>query len=162
MTRFPDLDAEWTDDYAWTRYRGPQAYPVPGDWVLNIVEGDGVIWHHYPDVGADHDHDDDVYDALGFDEIEDARGVAADLHSEWNADDSTTHVLTVDGETVIRTTDPEMDDLWAAVAEVLSRHSAGEDYDDLADKWTAPTAEQQAQAELERKQTENHGLGDFA
>lgn len=39
------------DEYAWTRYLGPQPYLCPGDWVLATVEADGMGWQYYPEIG---------------------------------------------------------------------------------------------------------------
>lgn len=47
INRWDAPDASWAAEYDWTRYRGPPAYPVPGGWVLGIVEGDGTGWRIY-------------------------------------------------------------------------------------------------------------------
>ena len=47
------------EEYPTTTYRGPQEYPVPEDWVLGTVEGDGIGWKRYPeaDESDEHTHD---------------------------------------------------------------------------------------------------------
>lgn len=144
--RFPDIlgdvdlpvtdggePEDWTEQYATTTYRGPQRYPVPGAWVLGIVEGDGIGWKHYPDAGEGASHDSDVMDAMDPDEYREGPDTRASLIMDYpeGADvmeDPPYHELTVDGEVVMVLKDasevPETE-WWRAIAEALDRYDSG-------------------------------------
>lgn len=163
---FGDPDADWTDDYDWTRYRGPQPWPVPEDWVLEDPE----IWQHFPDVGEGMESHHDVYDALDEDrdEIEDARGVEAYLLDDLLEFDQRRGIevheweLAIGGDTIFRREDPDFEDVLAATAEALSRYSNDQDLDDVCPSSGRPPEDVREQRELERKQAENQGLDAFA
>lgn len=173
---FEEPDAAWTDDYQWTRYRGPHPYPVPEDWVLGIVEGDGVIWRRYDDAENGHeaetgrDLDDDV-SAAGPDDM-------AMIGHEWPAgadvmEDSPYHELQINDELVLVLKDAQDidesdgDEWWRAVAEALSRYARGDDYlstlEDLGlERLKAtPFEDDDGVDETERRAEQNRSLGDF-
>jgi hypothetical protein len=161
-------DAGWAAEYDWTRYRGPPAYPVPGAWVLNIVEADGIIWYRYPDVGEGHATDTDVRDAVeGHDR---RRGATAMLGNTIVDEDRRTREttleqeLTIAGETVFRRVEPDEDDLYATVAAALAAFDDGTDAAEIAVEWASgrlPEDIREAQ-ERERREDENQQLGEFS
>lgn len=128
---FDEPDADWADEYAWTRYRGPQPYPVPEDWVLQMVEGDGVMWQRHPEHGQDAAHDSDLPDEAWPLDPEDH----ASLGHEWPAgadimQEDPYHELTINGEIALVVVDgADSDDWWRAIAETLARYARGEDYE---------------------------------
>lgn len=173
INRWDAPDADWAADHDWTRYRGPQPYPVPEDWALDTPESDAVGWFRFPDVGDGHGTTDDVYDALDddLDAIEEARGERAFLindiveHSR-SGPTIVEHELSIDGETVFRRVDPTDDELWARVADALARYADGEDVAEIAEdigfqsgRLPDDVAEEQEQ---ERRREENESLDEFA
>jgi acetone carboxylase gamma subunit len=130
-------DVDWTEQYATTTYRGPQKYPVPGAWVLGMVEMDGIGWKHYPDAGEGASHGTDVMDAMGPDEYSEGPDARASLISDHpdGADvmtDPPYHELKINGELVMVLKDasevPEAD-WWRAIAEALARYDSGGEYE---------------------------------
>lgn len=109
----------WRAAYETTTYRGPDRYPVPGDWTLGIVEADGIVWRRPP-------RPDDA--ARGW-TYEDRAGTLNDYDPESGAQ---TVKFDVNDTPVFTVTDPDRDALMAAIAEVLSRVAAGDDYSDVA------------------------------
>jgi hypothetical protein len=157
-------DAGWTDNYSWTRYRGPQLYPCPEDWVLNIVEGDSTVFYRYPDLGQDYETDDEVVDtfALEYKGINEARGEEASVSVDYDRNsDESPHSLQVGSEVVFQRVDPESEDLWATVADVLARVARGEDYQDVAPATGSPPASVLRERKLEQRQEENEQLSEF-
>jgi hypothetical protein len=129
-----DGGVDWTDEYETTTYRGPQPYPVPGAWVLGMVEGDGIGWKHFPGVGEDLSHDDEVGEADP-DRYFEGADAHADLILQYppGADaleDPPYHELKLDGEVVMvlkdasEVSEPEW---WTAIAETLARYDSGGD-----------------------------------
>jgi hypothetical protein len=102
-------DRSYPEDYRTTTYRRRE-YPAPGDWALNVVEADGVSWHRFEGLDADHaadapdeEPDDVVY--LG-------------LHED--VDGTPYHKFTVNGRTQARIRDDlDEDRFWQVVAECL-------------------------------------------
>lgn len=168
MSRFGEPDAEWTDDYPWTRYRGPQPYPCPGDWVLGAPEMLAYGWYFYPDIGRQNETDNDVADAFGqnYDGYNDALEGRAFLIAEDTADsireETISWRLSIDGEDVFERVEPDSEDLWATVAEILQRYSDGVDYDDLAPESGRLTQAERREQQLEARKESNQSLGDFA
>ena len=170
---FGEPDAEWTDVYDWTRYRGPQPYPCPGGWVLGLVEADGAGWKRFPGLGGALEHDDDVIDEHGPDVYNEDMAERASLLNEIETFDERNpdaaemrHTLKIGGEQVFSVVEPDEEELFAAVAEALARFDAGEQIDEFAadvepQSGTAPESERSAK-ELKRKREENNSLGDFA
>lgn len=167
---FGEPDADWTDDFGWVRHRGPQAYPVPADWVLGMVDGDGMSWHRFPGIGEGLGRHDEVRDALDHDSdaIEEHRDVRASLSKEvveFHEKDRTATVaqeLSIDGQRVFRRVSPDTDDVFAATAEALARYSNGQDLDDVAPSTGHLPEEDQRKREIEQRQEENQALDAFA
>lgn len=167
---FGEPDADWTDEWPWTRYRGPQPWPVPGDWVLGDVEADGAMWQHFPGHGEGCENDHEVYDALDddLDAIEDARGARAILLNELEEFDrrekneAYTHTLIIDGDEVIEAYDPEWDDLFESVAQALKRYESPGDPSMVEVESGKLTDEQRREKEIEARRQENQSLGAFA
>jgi hypothetical protein len=157
-------DADWTDKYPWTRYRGPQPYPVPEDWVLNIVEGDATVFYRYPDLGQDHETDDEVVDTFApeYEGVNEARGAAASVTIDHDRNgDELPYSLQIDNEVVFQRVEPDTEDLWRAVAEVLARFARGEDYQDIAPTTGSPPESVLRERKLEQRQEENKQLSEF-
>lgn len=169
MPQFDPPEADWTDDYAWTRYRGPQAYPCPADWVLDVVEGDGIIWYRFPGIGEGLETDNDVRDVFepDYEEYDDARGETAVLSNKIVEDNpreqecKLEQKLTIEEETVFCRVEPDDEDLFATVAEALSRYSNGQDLEDIAPSTGQLPEDLRKQQETERKQSENQSLTQF-
>jgi hypothetical protein len=157
-------DADWTDDYSWTRYRGPQPYPCPEDWVLNIVEGDAAVFRRYPELGQDHETDDEVVETFApeYKGLNEARGEEASVSVDYDRNgDESPHSLQIGSEVVFRRVEPDPEDLWATVADVLARVARGEDYQDVAPTTGSPPTSVLREREIERHKQENQQLTEF-
>ncbi|WP_135306328.1 hypothetical protein [Haloarcula amylovorans] len=166
MGRWDAPDADWAAEYDWTRYRGPDAYPVPGDWVLDLVEADGIIWYRYPDAGEGHANDNDVLDSFesDYDGYNDARGETAMLGNDvvnehvsmkdWELEQQ----LTVDGTTVFDRVEPETDELYANVAAALAAIDNGTDPSDVVVEWESGW---ERGAKPDESSEKNTSLGEF-
>jgi|GEM_PF-2098593 hypothetical protein len=166
MSRFDEPEADWTDEYTWTRYRGPQPYPCPGGWVLNIPEMMAVSWVYFPDIGSVNETESDVRDAFGMndDGYEDARSAEAFLLGDTVgpiSEETICWQFTIDGEEVFERVDPDHDDLYGAVAEALAKHSRGESFEDVSPKTGRLTEAEQKQRETDQRRESNQSLGDF-
>lgn len=169
MPRFDPPEADWTDEFEWTRYRGPQPYPCPADWVLDLVEGDGIIWYRFPGIGEGLEMDDDVREVFepDYEEYDDARGETAILSKEIVEDNprkresKLEHELSIDGETIFRRVEPDDEDLFATVAEALARYSNGQELEDVAPSTGRLPEDLREQQETERRQAENQSLTQF-
>lgn len=126
----------WESEYPTTEYRGPQQYPIPEDWVLNIVEADGVAWYRYDD--AENGQEAEIrHDIEPSDVTYEGPTDEAFLDNEWNpTTELVTHKLSIRGEstdwsgtTIFSLTDPDEEVLWRAVAEALAKYARGEDFD---------------------------------
>jgi hypothetical protein len=171
MPNFDDLEADWTDDYEWTRFRGPQPYPCPADWVLNDVEADGVGWYRYPG-HAEGLHDQYDIDELFGDDYEarqEARAEEGVLLNEFDFDGhrdddpDVEHRLSIAGETVLQWVNPDDEDLWAAVAEILAQYSGGRDLEeiDVTPASGHPPQEAREEDRVEQRREDNAQLEDF-
>lgn len=154
---------EWVREYPSTTYRGSGRYPVPEDWVLGMVEGDGVGWHRYADADPDAMHQHDVDDEIVFD----GSDTEAYLVNSWNEHDEVLHTLRIDGDSVFEDIVAENDaGLWQAVAEALARYARDEDYLDVevaSAKPPKPVREQRRkERELERKKEQHRSLDNFS
>jgi hypothetical protein len=157
-------DADWTDEYQWTRYRGPQPYPCPEDWVLNIVEGDATVFYRYPDLGQQYETDDEVVDTFApeYEGMNEARGEAASVTIDYDRNGAELpYSLQIDNEIVFQRVDPEPEDLWATVAETLARFARDEDYQDIAPTTGSPPASVLRERETEKRKEENQQLTEF-
>lgn len=129
-------DAAWTDDYAWTRHKGPDPYPVPADWVLSPPDVTLTAWYRYPGLGEGLASLSDVQDALDGDSeateaerAEEAWLEASPAEQEWAADTATEWEFEIDGVQVFHIVGANPDDVMAAVAEALSKFSNGGDWE---------------------------------
>lgn len=157
-------DADWTDEYPWTRYRGPQPYPCPEDWVLNIVEGNATVFYRYPDLGQEYETDDEVADTFApeHEGVNEARGETASVTIDHDRNgDELPYSMQIDNEVVFQRVDPNPEDLWATVADVLARVARGEDYQDVAPTTGNPPATVLRERKLERRKEENQQLTEF-
>jgi hypothetical protein len=166
MSRFDEPEAEWTDEYAWTRYRGPQPHPCPGGWVLKMPEMMAVSWVYFPDIGSVNETETDVREAFGMNDsgYEDARSAEAFLIGEGVGsirEESVCWTLSIDGDDVFERVDPDHDDLYAAVAEALAKHSRGGSFDDVAPESGRLTEAERKQRETEQRKQNNAALGEF-
>lgn len=173
INRWDPPEADWAAEHDWTRYRGPQPYPVPDGWVLDQPEGGAVGWYLFGDAGEGYGTTTDVYDALGDDMelVEEARGEMAILRNDIvedsrDGDVILKHELSIGGETVFSRIDPTDAELWATVAEALARYAAGDDVDAIAAdvSWRSGrlSDEEREARKQERRRKENESLGDFA
>lgn len=173
INRWDPPEADWAAEHDWTRYRGPQPYPVPDDWALDEPEGDAVGWYRFPDVGDGHATTDDVYDEFepDYDGIEEARGEMAILVNDIVEDSRNgpvilKHELSIGGETVFSHVDPSDEELWATVADALARYTDGDSVDEIAAdvSWRSGRLppEEREKRKQQRRQEENQSLGDFA
>jgi hypothetical protein len=137
----------WRSEYETTTYRGPDRYPVPEDWTLDIVEGDGSVWRRPP-------RPDDA--ERGW-EYEDRASTLNEFDYE---NDEQTVKFDVNGDPAFTVTNPDRDELMGSIAEVLWRVARGEDYSGVV----APEgygASDDGKRENESSGEQNASLGDF-
>jgi len=172
--QFGTPETDWTAEYAWTRYRGPAAHPVPGGWVLGDVEADGVGWSYFGDAGVG-EHSDNVLDDLlenpdiddGSEAFEDLREAEAWLvntpvdTSPLDRDPDVEHELVVAGERVFRRIDPDPVDLDETVAEALDAFHRDEDLGDIAPSSGRKPDEVRKRKPVEKRREQNTSLGRF-
>ena len=150
---------EWVGEYETTTYRGPVLYPVPRDWELSIVEGDGIGWKRpeEPDPDSDYWEDHDSWSP----EAEAWVTNEYEIDGGFKPDETVTKRFTIDGEDLFEVKDVHHDDLMQPVAELLARAADGEDLDvEAVDVPGAPVEEEPSPEEI----AEENGstLGDFA
>lgn len=156
MSEIPHTD-NWKEHHPTTTFRGQQRYPVPEDWVLSVVEMDGIRWKRYDDIGHGYSLDSEIKEARNFSKNAADPDEVASLGREpavkpVEVDGSYEHKpvadpadqeLSLGAETIFRVYDPiDTDQLWAATAVILARHSRDEEYDgivDAIDEWIDPT-----------------------
>lgn len=159
INRWDAPDASWAAEYDWTRYRGPPAYPVPGGWVLGIVEGDGTGWRYYGEDGIGESNDPEspaeptaeaglLFDVANPDET----SLRDEPDMEWR--------FTLDGEVVFRRVEPDRDDAYGAIAKALSAFHEGTPPSEISETPSSgrKPADVREQEEVERKQQENQSL----
>lgn len=158
--RWDAPDADWARSYDWTRYRGPPAYPVPGGWVLGIVEGDGTGWKYYHEDGVGEATDTDVEcdpeplaeAGLILDVVADTGSLREDPDTEWR--------FSIEGTQIFRRVNPDRDDAYGAIARALSAYHRDQDPEEIAatpDTGRKP-ADVREQEKLERRREENESL----
>lgn len=152
-------DADWSRSYDWTRYRGPDAYPVPGRWVLSMPDGDGTSWYYFEEGDGQSKSGDIEIDAeplataLLFFRRDSEASIRDEPDVEWE--------FSIDGTEIFRRVNPDRDDAYGAIARALSAYHRGQDPDEIAatpDTGRKPD-DVLEQEELERKQEENESLG---
>jgi thiamine pyrophosphokinase len=163
---FDRPDAEWTAEYPWTRYRGPDPWPCPGAWLLTEPEGLYVRWIRYPEVGIDHGTTSTVdTEVLDYGAVDDHRAEEAWLIGDDIADsireETIKWTLEVDNTEVFARVEPAWDDLMAAVAEALRRFEADEEWAAVEPESGRLPPEQRRQRELEQRKASNQSLGEF-
>lgn len=182
INRWDAPDGDWAAEYDWTRYRGPDAYPVPDGWVFKDPEGGGW-WQHFGEAGVGHHTDDSLLDELQEDDsvpdayaaLEDARGCDAFMSVETAnpdevsmrnpEDEELEWSLKVDGTQVFRRVEPEWSDLMGATAEALHAYHVGELEERLGE--FVPSSGRKpddirAQEDLQTRKENNASLGDFS
>lgn len=185
INRWDVPEGNWAAEHDWTRYRGPDPWPVPGGWVFKDPEGGGW-WEYFGDAGVGQYIDDSVLDALEDDEaIADAFEAMNDLrdqHGEYARlsvetanpdevsfrnpeDEQLEWTLDVDGTQVFQCVEPDRKGLMAAVAQALAAF-----HDDALDEQVSeiePPSGRQSDDEreettIEERQERNQSLGDFS
>jgi len=163
--RWDPPEAEWAEEYDWTRYRGPAAYPCPGAWVLDEPEGLAYSWLWFPEIGEDYGTESSAFDDLEYSSIDSYREARAFLIGEDVAEslreEEIEWTLSIDNVDVFVRRDLEQDELMGAVAEVLSRYPDG-DWRDVTPTAGSPPPEVVRERELEQRREENESLDDFA
>lgn len=181
INRWDAPDGDWAAEHDWTRYRGPDPWPVPGGWVFKDPEGGGW-WEYFGEAGVGHGSDDSLLEELKDDEsvddpyetLNDERGRYAFLRVETSnpevarrnpEDEKLEWSLEISDVEVFRRVAPDRSDLMAAVAEGLAAYHEGT----LDDKvgGIVPASGQKPKSvldeeRLERRQENNRSLGDYA
>lgn len=140
----------WRAEYETTTHRGPDRYPVPEDWTLGIVEGDGISWKRppYPDTDAPTEWS-----------PEDRAGTLNEFDAKT---DERTVKFDVNGDPVFTVTQPDRDELMRAIAEVLRRVARGEEHHDVDSPEEYGAVEADDCDELDESNTgQTASLGDF-
>lgn len=180
-----DLDTDlpedaWTADYPWTRYRGPEPFPVPGGWIITIVECNGAGWHNYGELGVDHSSEAGIREELEADasvknpynRLDDAHGIHATLMNkpeqgpnvaQKERDRAREWKFSIDNTLIFRRVEPEREDMYATVAEALAAYSEGTAVAEISATPSTgrPPAEVQKQREVEQREASNQDLSDF-
>jgi len=183
INRWDPPEGDWATEHDWTRYRGPDPWPVPGGWVFKDPE-EGGWWQYFGDVGVGHHRSDDIRDEIVGDDppddplddpLEEHRGPLAFLEvktanpdevSLLNHDNEKLEWTLKIGDTqVFRRVEPDRPDLMAAVAEALAAYHEGALDERKGD--IVPTSGQKPQdireqERLEQRREENQSLGNFA
>ncbi|SEH60713.1 hypothetical protein SAMN05192561_11231 [Halopenitus malekzadehii] len=178
-------EGDWAAKHDWTRYRGPDSWPVPGGWVFKDPEGGGW-WEYFGDVGEGHEFDDSILEALKdnptindpfetFGDLRRDHGEYAFLRLETANPDEVSRrnpedeklewTLEVAGMEVFSRIEPDRSDLMAAVAEALQAYHAGE-LEERIEEIVPETGEKpkavREQEQLEERKENNESLDDFA
>lgn len=143
----------WTDDYETTTFRGPRKYPVPGDWLLGHVEMDGIEWRRYDDAPDDVESKHDIDHEILYEGPDDELWTLNDWYPET---DETTVKVNLNNDPVFTVTNPDEDDLMAAIAEVLTCVVEGDD------PHAVEPPKSLVEPEPEEEEAQNSALGDFA
>ena len=134
-------------------------YPVPWDWELSIVEGDGIGWKRPEEPGPDAEYweENDTWDpeaeAWVFNDYE--------IEGGFKPDETVTRRFSIDGEDLFEATDVHHDELMQPVATLLAQAADGEKLDlEAVDVPGGPVQEEPDPEEI----AEQNGstLGDFA
>ena len=138
---------DWQDHYPTETAYG-HTYPTPEEWVFGDFEQGGMVlsWKRYEGIGHDHTDDHSVVEARDFatdagtpdEKAMLAPGVDYEYHETEHGMERQPvaapydRELTIGGETVLELYEPyDESKLLAAVAAILTRHSAGEDYSEI-------------------------------
>jgi hypothetical protein len=182
INRWDAPDGDWAAEHDWTRYRGPDPWPVPGGWVFKDPE-EGGWWQYFGDAGVGHDDSNSILDELKDDSsvgdphnaLDEERGELAFLEVKTAnpdevslrnpEDEQLKWTLKIGDIQVFRRVEPEWSDLMAAVAEALAVYHEDE-LDERVDE-IVPTsgrkpADIRKQEQLEQRKESNKSLGDFS
>lgn len=183
INRWDPPEGDWAAEYDWTRYRGPDPWPVPGGWVFRDPEGGGW-WQYLGDLGVGHDDENSIRDALEEDDLEyeeiderleEYRGPYAFLSTETaNPDEVSIRdysneklewSLKVGDTQVFRRVEPDRSDMMGVVAEALAafhEDELEEKLDGLVPSTGRKPDDVLEQEALEQRKEENQGLDEFA
>lgn len=146
---------DWREHYPTDTIYG-MVVPTPADWVFDEYERGGVIlsWKRYEDIGHEHTRDHEVVEARDY--AKDAGtpdetamlspGLDYEAHRTDDGDverrpvaDPADRELSIGATTVFKVYDPiDENELLAATAEILARHTSGEDYSEIVEELEAP------------------------
>jgi len=152
---------EWVGEYETTTYRGPVLYPVPEDWELSIVEGDGIGWKRPPEP----DHDSDYWEENDSWSPESEAWVTNeyDVDGGFKPDETVTKRFSIDGKDLFEAKEVHHDDLMQPVAELLAAVANGADPEDVLEDVDVPGGPVEEPPSPEEIAEENGStLGDFA
>lgn len=160
----------WEDEYSTTKFRGPQKYPVPEDWVLGMVEGDGVDWRRYDDFDdTDAKHKREVPHEIAYEGPDDELALVRDFEGDAMNPDGEYQSVMLNGEELIKVKEDAKP--FGELAELMMRVANGEDYDDVLKELEGVryvTKEEkrekerkERQEELEQKRAEHATFDDF-
>lgn len=138
---------DWKEHYP-TQTAYGQTYPTPEDWTFGDFERGGMFlsWRRFEGIGREHTDNRGVIEARDSSKDAGSSDETAMLSPESEFEyvetesgperhavaDPADRKLTIGGETVLEVYQPfEEDELLAAVAAILTRHSNGEDYDEI-------------------------------
>lgn len=182
IDRWDPPEGDWAAEHDWTRYRGPDPFPVPGGWVFKDPE-EGGWWQYFGDAGVGHPYDSGILDEFKedpsvedpYDELEVYRGPYAWLTVETaNPEEVTPRsyenerlqwTLEIAETEVFSRVEPDRSDLMAAVAEALAAYHEGdleERVDEIAPVSGSKPPEVREQERLEERKQSNQSLGDFS
>jgi hypothetical protein len=182
INRWDVPDGTWAAEYDWTRYRGPDPWPVSGGWVFKDPEGGGW-WQYFDDAGVGHHSSDSILDELKEDEtvedpydaLDELRGPHAYLKVETAnpdevslrnpEDEKLEWTLEVDGTEVFRRIESDRSDLMGAVAQALHAYHSGDLEGNIAEIVPASGRKPKdirEQEDLEERKQNNQSLGDFS
>lgn len=183
INRWDAPDADWAAEYDWTRFRGPDPWPVPGGWTFGDPE-EGGWWIYFGDAGVGHGNDNSILDELQEDEsIEDAFDAMNELREEhgeraslaartanpdevsmMNPDaEELEWELKVDGAQVFRRVEPDRDDLMGSVAAALEAYHEGREdrFEEIVPETGRKPDDVLEQEKQERREEENDSLDEF-
>jgi len=182
INRWDAPDGDWAAENDWTRYRGPDPWPVPGGWVFKDPE-EGGWWQYFGDAGVGDDDSDSILDELKhdpsvgdpYDALDEERGELASLEvktanpdevSLRNIEDEKLEwTFKIGSIQVFRRVEPERSDLMAAVAEALVAYHEDildERVDEIVPTSGRKPADIREQEQLEQRKESNKSLGDFS
>lgn len=181
INRWDPPEGDWAAEHDWTRYRGPDPWPVPGGWVFNDPEGGGH-WRYFDDLGVGHHDDNSILNELiedesveePYDVLDGARGERAFLSIVLSNPDEVSlrnpegeeyeWSLEIGGTEVFSRIDPDRPDAIEAVAQALAAYHDGALEDRVGD--IAPSSgrkpkDVREQEKVEQRQAENESLEQF-
>lgn len=177
-------DDDWTEEYPWTRHRGPDPWPVPGGWIFKNPEGGGW-WIYYGEAGIGHDFNNSIREELEEEttieeasqritEIRKENGERASLHVETANPDEVSRKnpedekleweFKIEETTLFKRVEPDRADLMEAVAEGLQAYHDGtldDKKDEILPSSGKKPEKQRKQEKIERRKEQNSSLDQF-